>query len=565
MTIDNFKNIEHLEQPFGDVVNVRGANETGKTTFADAISWCLTGKNSLGEPNPNIVPVDKQETSPTVTLEVLLDNRPATISRCYQAKFNREKEYTGEHQTVCFINGLKQNIKDFDTWIERNICDKEIFRLLYDVKYFTENIATTAKEKKWEVQRRLLFAIANIKPDVDLAKKRKKFLPLVEDLERNGSIAVCMRTRTDYQKNISDKIKSINEKLNWYDERIATLTEPLQGETVEQLQQKINDLENAKQEIYKKYKQEKERYQTGQQQFSKKMYDLSSAKTICTREMQECKQTAFDLREQVASIYEYCPTCGAKMDEEQNRCQHDQINTKLAEYQQRYLAVAQKLKKIEAQIAETEKQDIWHLPELPQDYIDIDKKIKELSKIEFCIQEINTSKKVISDLENNCTILLEAKAQNQQMLDLCKEFVDYKCDQASKKINDMFDGITFELFKPNKTNDEVKECCNIFWQGVPYESLSYSTKFIASLKIVLAFQKHYNVFLPIVVDNAESFDYIQPLDRQIIKLTKEDERCPKCGNMLMTRKQADGLWHCSCGHNFKKTLKILASNYNLLS
>ena len=114
------------------------------------------------------------------------------------------------------------------------------------------------------------------------------------------------------------------------------------------------------------------------------------------------------------------------------------------------------------------------------------------------------------------------------------------------------------MFKFNKTNGEMKECCDIFFNGVPYQSLSYSTKFYVSLKIALGFQKFYKVSMPVVVDNAESIDCLEQIDVQTIELRKVEELCPKCSVGRTGRRGSDGMWVCkTCGHKFFKSLEIL--------
>ena len=60
LKISNFKGIENKEINFNNQsVNIYGTNETGKTTIVDAFFWCLFGKDSLGNSNFPIKPIDK--------------------------------------------------------------------------------------------------------------------------------------------------------------------------------------------------------------------------------------------------------------------------------------------------------------------------------------------------------------------------------------------------------------------------------------------------------------------------------------------------------------------------
>lgn len=565
ITIDNFKNIEHLAERLGDVVTVTGSNETGKTTFADAISWCLTGKNSLSEANPIIVPMSNQEVSPTVTLDILLDDKPITISRRYQAKLNRDREYSGEHQTVCYIDGIKKTIKDFDSWVNENICDTEIFRLLFDVKYFTENIASNSKEKKWEAQRRLLFSIVNIKPDIELAKKRKKFEPLIKWLENKpyASVSQYMVYLNNMLKENMKELTACKHSINHYDN--AKKQVEANTRSCEEIQTQIDALYNKNHALFEQWQEEIRKYNDGLIAANEKLNSLQFESQEYSKDIKLVLRSYKQAEEQLNNLKDVCPTCGAALDPIKIQEQKNKLKTEMAKQQEIYSRKISKKNMIEAQIVELKKEmSIWHKPEEPAEYTTYAKELGDLNKELFAARQVEDYKSQIAEQEKRRFELYEIKAHFQKHLDLCREFIDYKCDLASKKINDMFPNITFELFKQNKTNDEIKECCDIYWNGIPYENLSYSAKFIASLAIVKGFQAHYRTFLPIVVDNAESFDYLDPVYPQLIKLERQEELCPECGGKT-GRKQPDGLWHCFNGHTFKKTLKVEAYNHNLLS
>lgn len=413
--IENFKNIEFLETELWNKTFVYGANETGKTTFADAISYVLTGKNSSGESQFEFVPVSSNGLSPRVELEIeMTDKRgvkTVTLVRTYQAKQNKQKEFTGTYSTVCYVNGLKMGPKEFENWIEEHICNTEVFRLIHDVRYFTENISTNGRERPWETQRRLLFAICGIKPDIDMAKHKKRFNELCSGLQMYDSVNQFLDALNGLEKDCNKEIEFLNGKINSFSENL----EPIKNNGITT-----------------------------------------------------------------------CPLCGSEMKNNEE--------------------------------------------------------IKEFTPL--------------TELKEKLKEQLEKRAQTCKMIDLCKDFIEIKCKLAQKKVNELFDGVQVEMFRKNKTNGELRECCDIFWNQVPYSSLSYSTKFVVSMKIALAFQKFYGISFPILVDNAESINLEQEFDLQMIFLIKKDSGCPNCGNSV-GRKQADGMWTCpTCKNKFKKQLVI---------
>lgn len=421
--IENFKNLEHLETEFGNKTYVYGANETGKTTFADAISYVLTGKNSLGDSQFEFIPVGSSGLSPRVELEIEIRDKKGVktvnLVRMYEAKKKKNGEFTVTYQTVCYVNGLKMGPKEYDNWIHDHVATPEVFRLIHDVRYFTENISTNGKERPWEAQRRLLFSICGMKSDIDMAKSKKRFNELVDGLSQYDNV-------NQYLGKLKEDEKKCNQDIELANNQIKLICE--KSESI----------------VYK-----------------------SNGKNIC-------------------------PMCGNVIVEKV------------------------KLKDVAPFFKAEELQDL----------------IKEK---------------------------LEKRAQTCRLIDLCKNFIEMKCKLAQKKVNEMLDGVQVEFFKKNKTNDELVDCCSIYWNGVPYQSLSYSTKFVVSMKIAMAFQKFYGIEIPLIVDNAESIDFGQDFDMQMIFLIKRDECCPNCNSFgSLSRKESDGLSSCRvCGHRFKKTLEVV--------
>lgn len=422
--IENFKNITLLETKFGNKTYIYGANETGKTTFADAISYVLTGKNSLGDSQFEFIPVGSSGLSPRVELEIQISDKKSVktvnLVRMYEAKEKKDGGFTGTYQTVCYVNGLKIGPKEYDNWIHDHIATPEVFRLIHDVRYFTENISTNGKGRHWEAQRRLLFSICGMRSDIDIAKSKKRFNELVDGLSQYDNVNQYLEKLKSDEKTINSTIESANDIIR-----------------------EINE-------------------------------DFVS-----------------DKNEPNVPKRKYCKYCGSV------------ISTQMISRQ---------------------------------------------------VNDMN----LVTKLHNSVTDKLEERAQIRRKIDLCKDFIEMKCKLAQKKINEMLDGVQVEFFKKNKTNDELVDCCSIYWNGVPYHSLSYSTKFVVSMKIALAFQKFYGISFPLLIDNAESIniDYLDESFPQSIYLIMREQRCNECGGYV-GRKNGDWKWKCvDCGIIVNKTLEI---------
>jgi DNA repair exonuclease SbcCD ATPase subunit len=182
LVAENFKSFKRFGVEFGNKsTTFKGDNETGKSTIYDAILWCLIGKNSLGEMQFDMLPLGAEnEISPKVELECLLDDKPVTLTRIYQAKFAKDKSFR-KRETECSINGIAKGVRDFDEYISANIARSDIFRLLTNPLYFTEQMPAPKGMVISQAQRNMLYEIAKeqIATDKQFAENNPIFLNLL--------------------------------------------------------------------------------------------------------------------------------------------------------------------------------------------------------------------------------------------------------------------------------------------------------------------------------------------------------------------------------------------------
>ncbi len=216
LTVENFKSFKFFEVEFGNKsTTIKGDNETGKTTVYDAILWCLIGKNSLGETQFEMLPMGAEnEISPEVELECLLDDKPVTLARVYQAKFAKDKTFR-KRETECFINGIAKGVRDFDAYISDSIAKTEVFRLLTNPLYFTEQMLPPKGMVISQAQRNMLYEIAkdSIASDKLFAESNPDFAELVEPLKRYDNI-------TDYRSALRTDLYKTQLSANDYPTKI---------------------------------------------------------------------------------------------------------------------------------------------------------------------------------------------------------------------------------------------------------------------------------------------------------------------------------------------------------
>ena len=89
--------------------------------------------------------------------------------------------------------------------------------------------------------------------------------------------------------------------------------------------------------------------------------------------------------------------------------------------------------------------------------------------------------------------------------DLLREFARYKAQLYEERVNSLFQHVSFTFSEP--TSGDPKDICDMRYQGERYSKrLNTGARLLADTDIVRGFQRGYNVFMPLFVDNAESAD-----------------------------------------------------------
>lgn len=639
--IEQFKCFSGLVKvEFGEKATfISGDNETGKSSLADAIAYCLTGKTSEGESTFTIVPIgmEKDGISPSVALECLVKedgkpDKPVTLLRTYKAGYNRERVFTGEYATECAINGTPCTVKAFDQWIETNICKQDVYKLLTTVRYFTEGIQSKAGKSDWQQRRELLLGLIDEKAlpsDLALTMERKEqFKDLAEQLPRYETAAAYLdflkRKEAELVKRIADFPVKVNQQQSnmrnltetvapdFVEKKIAECTDAIKAleEENQEFKQKRRESATAKklnelQELNQQKEQVVRDFRTTESAWQAKVRELDG-KILESKRIIENLERTIQLKTNDAlisyqtEVKDTCAACSQRLPAE--TVEH--VKAKKKENYEAALELISglfsDLDKEKERFNELAKQ-IDVLPDKPtidQESIDkIDSAIFTLQQeiagfnvnadmpnfleraqaIEIerdKYADIRTTIKLndeceakIKELEQQNALDAAEKSTLQQKIDAVGEFIKLKCEiaQGAVQIHFVGIGLSFELFKFVKSTGEVKECCNILLNGTPYNDLSYSTKYIASLYIVEAFQRAYGVSLPIISDNTESIDYegyaeSATSDSQTILMFRVEENCPKCGGHS-GRRSLDGKWTCQkCGNVWSKTVTINADN-----
>lgn len=202
IVLQNFKFCKNATYTFdGKNVTVCGANGSGKTTIFDAFTWLLFGKDSLDNAKFEIRPLDKNgkqidnvEICVVATLEI--DGKEVELKKTQKQNWVKKR---GTQNPVLQgnvneyeIDGYPRSEKDYKEYINGIVSD-DLFKMLTNPTYFPN--------MPWKEQRAVIMKLVTKVSDVELAKKLKKFAPLVDEIEKAPSIDDI---KNKYQKSLNE-------------------------------------------------------------------------------------------------------------------------------------------------------------------------------------------------------------------------------------------------------------------------------------------------------------------------------------------------------------------------
>ncbi len=212
LVLDNFKGAKHFElNAEGKDIVVKGENNTGKTTIADAFYWLLFNKDSKGATKFSIKTLDSageeiNNLKHSVYAVLDIDGKEQHIKKTYSEKWTRKRgqaksTFTG-HETVYELGATEdeltpKKLKDFNEFINSIISDEQIFKLTTNPFWFNS--------LKQDERKKILMSLVDEVTDEDVINSDSKLKEL-KKLLGDGSIE-------DFKMRISRNKKSINEDL----------------------------------------------------------------------------------------------------------------------------------------------------------------------------------------------------------------------------------------------------------------------------------------------------------------------------------------------------------------
>lgn len=398
--LENFKGIRSGNYDLdANVIQVFGANATGKTTLTDAFTWLLFGKDSQGRSDFQIRPLDETgkmidniDISVTATLDI--DGELMELSKKQSQNWVRHRGsetsvFQGNVNSFS-VNGFPTSQKEYTAQVA-GIISEDLFKLLTSPKAFPS--------LKWQDQRTMLMRMVNEMSDADvIAMDEEMFAPIKDDVLAAGAekakekAAVALKKLREEQKAypvrideasrsivdidvhaLSEKKTALEEQLKAVEAQKAGLidgTAAVRSIQAEIMQTKL-DAESIKSERSAKLKEMKlavyrqlSEKQNIVEDLNRKMVSIererdryadqceADSKLIerATAEYKEVRSRTFDTR---ATI---CPTCGREFQAEKVADIKNRFELLKEQDTQEVLERGRMLKKrIEATTAEIEK------------------------------------------------------------------------------------------------------------------------------------------------------------------------------------------------------------------
>ncbi|AXU32556.1 TPA: DUF2813 domain-containing protein [Clostridioides difficile] len=186
-----------------------------------------------------------------------------------------------------------------------------------------------------------------------------------------------------------------------------------------------------------------------------------------------------------------------------------------------------RLVEIDAEIKELEekinnKDDNKNIDELKENKkklaVEIELLNKELAKRDIN-KELLDRKEQLLNKEKELGIEL---AHQEKILNLCELFIKTKVSLLESNISSKFKNVTFKLFK-EQINGGIEETCEALINGVPFSNANTAGQINGGLDIINTLSKHFEIKMPIFVDNRESVNTLIDIDSQIINLVVSND------------------------------------------
>ena len=242
LTMTNFKGEKERTTVFNDGQTfIYGANGTGKSRHYDAFLWLLFGKDAQDRQDYEIKtvvngePLHKVDSS--VRGEFTVDGEKLTLRRTLvedwvKPRGQSEQVFKGNH-TDYEWNGVPVSATEYKQKV-RDIIDDSAFKMLSNPEYFAS--------LPWQNQREILFSMADVPDDVEVARSEKSLSSLI------GKITG--KSVQDYRNELLANKKRLNQELSGIQPRIDQTVKMIpEADDFSAIEKRVSEIDLAKDDI----------------------------------------------------------------------------------------------------------------------------------------------------------------------------------------------------------------------------------------------------------------------------------------------------------------------------
>lgn len=152
----------------------------------------------------------------------------------------------------------------------------------------------------------------------------------------------------------------------------------------------------------------------------------------------------------------------------------------------------------------------------------LNEQIREQEQLKTKIFIAESQKERIAELTAREKELSRQYEELERGIYLCEVFTKTKVSLLDDKINSKFKSVRFRLFQ-EQLNGGIKDDCEVMiptedGRMVPFTFANNAARINAGLEIIDTLSKHWNLAMPVFIDNAESVTRLLKMDTQVIRL-----------------------------------------------
>lgn len=259
ISISNFCGIKDLDTDLWEKTVVKGKNRAGKSTIRNAIMWVLTGNLVSGKDAGTSIRPQSEDGTPvdfvdiSVSLTVSIDGSEYILTKTQKQKWQKKRgseEKTKEGNENLFeISGVPKRTKDFEKFIEENICP--ISELSYCLNANTFLNLDTKKRREKVLGLAKSFTdddVIALNPDFEVLRADLK-IGTLEELTKRSSATISKLK--EEQRNLPVRIDEVSKQKVDLDFSALELEKNVLEEQLAEYDRMVEESEKLKEQALK--------------------------------------------------------------------------------------------------------------------------------------------------------------------------------------------------------------------------------------------------------------------------------------------------------------------------